>query len=40
MGSWENNVLAHVYDCPSCVSDPMYSDDYDDEDDDFDYEDY
>lgn len=27
MASWEENVLAGVYDCPECVSDPMDADD-------------
>lgn len=37
MGSWESNVLGHVYDCPSCESDPMDALDWDDdyEEDDF-----
>lgn len=39
MGSWEENVLSHVYDCHECVSDPMDTPDWDDDYDD-DYDDY
>lgn len=39
MGSWEENVLSHVYDCPECVSDPMDAPDWDDDDDEYDEDD-
>ena len=34
MGSWESNVLAHVYDCPECVSDPMDAPESEEDDED------
>lgn len=44
MGSWENNVLAGIYDTPMPVSDPMDADDnyvgYVDMEDDDVYEDF
>ena len=39
MGSWEDNVLAGVYDCPMPVSDPYDAPDWDDDGDDYDEED-